>query len=215
MQEKPNPDFIHRFIPSNVAHGTTLLLLHGTGGNENDLIRTAREVAPTTSILSPRGKVLENGMARYFRRLAEGVFDVEDLKFRTDELAAFVKSASRVYNFNSSRVLAFGFSNGANIAASLLFLRPDTLVGAILLRPMVPLIPERLPQLRDKDVLILAGKEDSIVPRKQSEDLRTLLNRAGAEVELQWVQGSHSLVTEDVALARRWFMDRFEKNAQE
>lgn len=204
-------DFIHRYVPSSNADRMTLLTLHGTGGNENDLIPLARQISPSAGILSPRGKVLENGMPRFFRRLADGVFDIEDLKSRTGELAHFVRSASESYNFDPARIVALGYSNGANVAASLLLLRPQLLAGAILLRPMVPIIPETLPNLNHQYVLILAGREDTIVPMQQSDTLQGLLTRAGAEVQLRWVEGGHSLVKGDLNLSRSWLLEHFEK----
>src|ERR1700719_2478432 len=135
------PDFIHEFVPGNSDR--TLLLLHGTGGNERDLIPLGQELDPNASLLSPRGKVLENGMPRFFRRLAEGVFDLEDLKKRTQELADFVVSAAEHYKIDNKQIVAVGYSNGANIAASMLLLRPEVLPAAILFRAMVPLIPEQ------------------------------------------------------------------------
>src|SRR5712671_8177926 len=142
---RPQPDFIQEFVPG--TSNRTLLLLHGTGGNERDLIALGRELDPNAALLSPRGKVLENGMPRFFRRLAEGVFDLEDLKTRTNELADFVTAAARHYKLASDHIVAVGFSNGANIAASLLLLRPEIMHGAILFRAMVPLNPENLPDL--------------------------------------------------------------------
>src|SRR5499433_2520532 len=140
---RPQPYFIHEFVPGDSDR--TLLLLHGTGGSERDLIPLGRELDPNASLLSPRGKVLENGMPRFFRRLAEGVFDLDDLRQRTHDLAAFVAAASEAYQFDPRRVIAVGYSNGANIAASLLLLHPETLAGAVLFHAMVPLIPEKLP----------------------------------------------------------------------
>src|SRR5881227_1142273 len=145
---RPEPDFIHEFIPGDSPR--TLLLLHGTGGNERDLIPLGRELDLNAALLSPRGKVLENGMPRFFRRLAEGVFDLEDLKFRTNELADFVRNASKVYGFDLQYVIAIGYSNGANIASSMLLLRPQVLSTAILFRAMVPLVPDVLPDLANK-----------------------------------------------------------------
>ena len=138
-------DFIHQFIPG--SSDRTLLLLHGTGGDENDLIPLGRELDPAAALLSPRGKVLENGYPRFFRRLAEGVFDLEDLKQRTDELADFVVAAAEHYHFDARKLVAVGYSNGANVAASILLRRPGVLPSAILLRAMVPFIPEELPNL--------------------------------------------------------------------
>src|SRR5688572_9300260 len=147
MPSAADPEFIHRFIASPSGKSTrTLLLLHGTGGDENDLLPLGESLDPDAAILSPRGKVLERGMPRFFRRLAEGVFDEEDLKLRTAELADFVAAAAAQYTFDARRVIAAGFSNGANIAASLLLLRPDTLRAAVLFRAMVPLVPDTLPR---------------------------------------------------------------------
>src|SRR5215217_265848 len=143
--KSPQPDFLHEFVPGGSSR--TLLLLHGTGGNERDLIPLGRALDSNASLLSPRGKVLENGMPRFFRRLAEGVFDLEDLKTRTNELADFVAAAARHYKFAADHVVGIGYSNGANIAASMLLLRPEIMHEAILFRPMVPLIPEKLPNL--------------------------------------------------------------------
>ena len=180
-------------------------MLHGTGGEENDLIPIAKMLEITNaSILSPRGKVLENGMPRFFRRLAEGVFDIEDLKFRTNELADFVQNASRRYAFDLNRIMAIGYSNGANIAASVLLLRPEILSNAILFRPMIPLIPDTLPNLSDKHILISAGSHDPIVPSHQTEDLFDLLRNAGAHVSIQWQNSGHELTQRDVIVARKW-----------
>src|SRR5437868_10373853 len=137
---RPQPDFIHEFAPGSSAR--TLLLLHGTGGNERDLIPLGHDLDPNASLLSPRGKVLENGMPRFFRRLAEGIFDLEDLQKRTHELADFVTSAAEHYKIDTQKIVAVGYSNGANIAASMLLLRPEVLSAAILFRAMVPLILE-------------------------------------------------------------------------
>src|SRR5437762_12872989 len=149
------PDFIHEFVPGTSER--TLLLLHGTGGNERDLIPLGRELDPSAALLSPRGKVLENGMPRFFRRLTEGVFDLEDLKNRTNELADFVAAAAQRYRFAANNVVAVGYSNGANIAASILLLRPEILSAAILFRAMVPLIPDTPPNLSAVRVWIGAG----------------------------------------------------------
>src|SRR5689334_7745487 len=152
------PDFIHEFVPGKSER--TLLLLHGTGGNERDLIPLGRELNPDAALLSPRGKVLENGMPRFFRRLAEGVFDLEDLKKQTNDLADFVISAADHYKIDDKKIVAVGYSNGANIAASVLLLRPEVLSAAILFRAMVPLIPEKQPDLKSKSVFITAGSFD-------------------------------------------------------
>jgi predicted esterase len=200
--------FIYRFVPAQNPGLPTLLLLHGTGGNENDLIPLGEALLPGASMLSPRGKVLENGMPRFFRRLAEGVFDVEDLIFRTHELADFVQEASHEHAFDLSNLIAVGFSNGANIAAGLLLLRPGVLSAAVLFRPMVPLVPETMPDLKDVPVLIAAGTSDPIVSSNETERLANLLSLTGAEVTLHWSPGGHGLTMEDVQAATQWFLQQ-------
>lgn len=207
MDKKIQLGFIHRFIPSNKsgARTTTLLLLHGTGGTEEDLIPMGREISPNAAILSPRGKVLENGMPRFFRRLAEGVFDIEDLKLRTHELADFVVAASKVYGFDLRYVVAVGYSNGANIAASELFLRPSLFSSAILFRPMVPLIPETLPDLSAKHIFISAGLHDPIVSKHETENLFNLLKKAGvADISMNWQNSGHELILEEIKKVKDW-----------
>jgi phospholipase/carboxylesterase len=208
MSEKDKLGFIHIFIPSENRkdnRSLTLLLLHGTGGDENDLVPIAKMLVPhSISILSPRGKVLENGMPRFFSRLAEGVFDMEDLKFRTNELADFVQNASKVYAFDVRLAMAIGFSNGANIAASMLLLRPEVLCGAILFRPMVPIVPDTLPHLASKHILITAGLHDPVVPKQETNNIFDLLEQAGANVSLQWQNSGHELTQRDVRAARDW-----------
>jgi len=197
--------FIHRFVPSPESTSSlTLLLLHGTGGDETDLLGVGRQLAPDAALLSPRGKVLENGMPRYFRRLAEGVFDLADLRARTHELADFVESATKRYGLAADRIVAVGFSNGANIATSVLLLRPGILAGAILFRPMVPLIPETMPHLEGRPVLLAAGRRDSIVRPEETERLRQLLVQAGAVVALRWEEAGHGLTPADIVGARVW-----------
>ncbi len=205
-QKKGNMDFIHHYVPPTQAgkQGPTLLLLHGTGGDENDLLDLGRMLAPEVGLLSPRGNVSENGMPRFFRRLAEGVFDVPDLIQRTQELADFVESASTIYSFDAKKVIAVGFSNGANIAASMLLLRPQVLLAAVLLHPMVPLVPEEMPKLTGKRVFIGAGRRDPIVPMQNTERLVTLLREAGADVETHWHSGGHTITHEEIREAKQW-----------
>jgi phospholipase/carboxylesterase len=198
----PQPDFIHEFVRGKSEH--TLLLLHGTGGNERDLIPLGHELDPNASLLSPRGKVLENGMPRFFRRLAEGVFDLEDLKNRTNELADFVTAAARHYEIDNKKVVAVGYSNGANIAASALLLRPEVLCTAILFRAMVPLVPEKKPNLAAVRVWIGAGAHNPIIPASNATELVELLRSAGADVTLRILQSGHELTSDDVELAREW-----------
>jgi phospholipase/carboxylesterase len=180
------------------------LLLHGTGGNERDLIPVGHELDPNASLLSPRGKILENGMPRFFRRLSEGVFDLEDLRKRTNELADFVVSAAQHYTIDGKNIIAVGYSNGANIAASMLLLRPEVLSAAILFRAMVPLVPEKQPNLGSKSIFISAGSFDPIVPASNTKELAELLRNAGADVTIRFFQSGHELTSDDVDLAREW-----------
>jgi predicted esterase len=206
--------FIHQFIPASTRPDqVTLLLLHGTGGNEDDLIPLARELYPRASILSPRGKVLESGMPRFFRRLAEGVFDVEDLKFRTHELADFVQGASKVYKFNLRYVISIGYSNGANIASSLLLIHPEIITSAVLFRAMVPFMPEKVPNLSGKNIFIGAGQYDPIVPREQTETLVGLFKKAGANAVLHIQENSgHELGYDEISAAKNW-LSNIHKNS--
>ena len=221
-------DFKHRFIPSlsqqkqgadnsdkafgpkdNQSDTLTLLLLHGTGGNEDDLIQVGQMISSTASLLSPRGKVLENGMPRFFKRLAEGVFDMEDLKLRTRELSDFIKEASNIYSFDLNKTIAVGFSNGANIAASLLLSYPETLGGAILFRVMVPFIPNSPPNLSDKQILLSAGVFDPIVSKSQTQSLFDLLEKSGANVTMKWQQSGHNLTESDILYSKEWLDENF------
>ena len=202
MNQAEKLSFVHTFVPGRSRR--TLLLLHGTGGNENDLIPLGRELDPDANLLSPRGKVLENGMPRFFRRLAEGIFDEEDLIRRTHELADFIEQAVTKYNLNRQNVFAVGYSNGANIAASLLLLRPKTLSGAVLLRAMVPLVPKRLPDLEGIPVLLASSHYDPIIPADEANELATMLHKAGADLSVSWDDGGHGLTGETLDGARHW-----------
>jgi phospholipase/carboxylesterase len=199
------PDFIHEFVPG--PSNRILLLLHGTGGNEHDLLALGRELDPNAALLSPRGKILENEMPRFFRRLAEGVFDLEDLKFRANELADFVSAAAQHYGFASDNLVAVGYSNGANIAAATLLLRPEILPIAILFRAMVPLHPDQLPNLSSACVWIGAGDQDPIVPASETEGLAELLRRAGADVTIRFAKAGHGLTNDDLEAARDWLRE--------
>jgi predicted esterase/catechol 2,3-dioxygenase-like lactoylglutathione lyase family enzyme len=198
--------FVHRYLPPAEAGAgnTTLLMLHGTGGDEDDLVPLGRMLLPGAGILSPRGKVLENGAARFFRRIREGVFDQEDLAKRTTELAEFITAAARTYELDAAGVVAAGFSNGANIAASLLLRHPGVLRVAVLLSPMVPFEPETLPDLHGTAVFIGAGRTDPIVPAQQTERLAEILRNAGADVTLHWEPGGHSVAKGEIDAAQRW-----------
>lgn len=196
--------FVHVYERGVAPEGPTLLLLHGTGGNERELLVLGRALGRSAGLLSPRGRVLENGAARFFRRVAEGVFDLEDLAARTDELAEFIRAAAGEHGFDAARVVAVGYSNGANIAGSMLLRRPGTLAGAILFRPMVPFEPATAVDLGGVSVFISSGRLDPIVPPEHPERLRQLLSNAGAEVTLHWHPGGHELAAEDLEAAREW-----------
>jgi phospholipase/carboxylesterase len=208
LNEKNRLGFIHKFIPSDSKkddNSLTVVLLHGTGGDENDLIPITKMLDITNaSILSVRGKVLENGMPRFFRRLAEGIFDIEDLKFRTNELADFLQNASKTYAFDLNRIMAMGYSNGANISASMLLLRPEVLSSAILFRPMIPLVPDTMPNLSSKHILISAGLHDPIVSRNQTEILVDLLKKVGAKVSIHCQNSGHELTQRDIKATKEW-----------
>jgi len=197
--------FVHRWVPGEAGSELpTLLLLHGTGGNESDLLSLGPMLLPGANVLSPRGNVSENGAPRYFRRLAEGVFDIEDLIARTHELADFVGAAARQYGFDAANVIAVGYSNGANIASSMMMLRPGAFAGGILLRPMVPLEPEAAVDLTGTPVYLGAGRMDPIVPVDNVSRLAELLEGYGASVTLTWQPAGHNLTREDVVSAKAW-----------
>jgi predicted esterase len=197
--------FIHRFVaPAPGGPKTTLLLLHGTGADEQDLIPLGEELLPGAALLSPRGRVLEHGMPRFFRRLAEGVFDFEDLKLQTDALARFIDSAARKYGLAGDKIIAVGYSNGANIAASVLLTHPKILAGAVLFRPMVPFRPQVHPDLKDVPILLAAARRDQIVPPEQTSQLAEIFTSAAARVTIHWHPGGHELGADDVAAAKAW-----------
>jgi phospholipase/carboxylesterase len=207
MSGQPPPanlGFVYVFEPPKTAADPILLTLHGTGGNEQDLLPAARMIGPSAGVLSPRGKVLERGMPRFFRRIAEGVFDLEDLKVRTDELAEFLKSAAAYYRFDVGQLVAVGFSNGANIGASLLLLRPDVLRAGALIRAMVPIVPEPMPALSRTRVLISNGERDALVSSSETERLTGLFRAAGADVTLALQSAGHELTEADISAARTW-----------
>jgi phospholipase/carboxylesterase len=205
--------FIHHFEPGTGAGAPPLLLLHGTGGNEHDLLPLGRMVAPRSALLSPRGKVLENGMPRFFRRIAEGVFDEEDVRRRACELADFVAAARKRYGTGAP--IALGYSNGANIAAAVLLRRPEQLAGAILMRATLPLSQVPPVELSGKPVLILSGAADPIIAPEGAARLASSLKAAGAAVEHHTLPAGHELSQTDVTLAREWLAKREAETAQE
>ena len=195
-------NFLHA-APGQTA-SPTLLLLHGTGGDENSLLDLGRMLAPGLAMHSPRGKVLEHGAPRFFRRLAEGVFDLPDLKQRTHELADLIAVAAAAYKFDPTHVIAVGYSNGANIAASMLLERPGTLSAALLFHPMVPFVPENLPDLAKTSIFIGAGRNDPLVPMSETERLAALLEQSGADVAAHWYSGGHEVSHAEVRDAKAW-----------
>jgi len=204
-------EFTHRFIPGAMASAPTILSLHGTGGDEHDLVPLARMIGADSAILSLRGRVLENGKPRFFRRLSEGVFDQEDLRAQTLALGQFVNEAAARYHFDRSRVVVLGYSNGANIAASLLLTERDALAGAILLRPMVPFEPASPPALTGIPILISAGRKDPIVPTPRTERLADLLHQAGASVSVLWQETGHALSPLELEQVTDWWRQRFDQ----
>ncbi|RYD33535.1 MAG: alpha/beta hydrolase [Verrucomicrobiaceae bacterium] len=202
-------EFIHRFIPAsdgNIATAPTLLLLHGTGGNEDDLLQLGHSLAPQANLLSPRGKTLENGMPRFFRRLAEGVFDEADLIRRTHELNDFIIAAAEEYGFSTDNITAVGYSNGANIAASLLLLRPGALKNAVLLRAMVPLKPTESADLSGTRVFLASGLTDPILPIDNARHLAAMLRDAKADVTHHEINTGHQLTSAELEVARKWLI---------
>jgi predicted esterase/catechol 2,3-dioxygenase-like lactoylglutathione lyase family enzyme len=200
--------FVHRYVPpaadAELAGGTTLLVLHGTGGDEDNLIALGRMLLPGAALLSPRGKVNEGGALRFFRRIREGVFDQKDLALRTDELAQFVEGASKTYGLDPDGIVAVGFSNGANIAGSLLLRRPGLIRRAVLLSPMVPFEPDPVPDLTGTSVFIGAGRADAMVPAAQTERLAELLRESSADVTVHWEPGGHAIAPNEIKGAQEW-----------
>jgi len=197
--------FIHRFVPAeDKTSAQTLVVLHGTGGDENDLIGIGQAIAPGVAILSPRGNVLENGAPRFFKRLAEGVFDPKEVRSRGEELARFIRAAISKYALNPERIFALGYSNGANIASTVMFIEPGLLQGAILFRPMLVFEPDERPDLSGAGVFISAGRMDPIVPTTSVERLVELFEGSRAEVTLKWQLAGHNLLPSEVREAADW-----------
>ncbi|KMK96374.1 alpha/beta hydrolase [Rossellomorea marisflavi] len=201
----------HIYQKGTNENAPTLLLLHGTGGDERDLLPLADMIAPGASVLSVKGNVSENGMPRFFARLAEGVFDEEDLVFRTKELKDFIDNSAVEHGFNRDRVVALGYSNGANIAGSMVYHYEDVLAGAILFHAMVPRRGVDIPALENLPVFVGAGTRDPIIPKSETEELILHLKESGADVTEYWTNGGHELRREEVDEAARWFQNHFVK----
>jgi predicted esterase len=197
--------FVHRFVPAaDKASTETLIVLHGTGGDENDLIGIGQAIAPGAAILSPRGNVLENGAPRFFKRLAEGVFDPKEVRSRAEELAGFIRGAISQYALNPERIFAMGYSNGANIASTVMLIDPELLQGTILFRPMLVLETDGRSDLSGRGVFISAGQMDPIVPVKSVVRLVELFEACHAEVTLKWQEAGHNLLPGEVSEAAKW-----------
>lgn len=201
---------VHRYIKG--SRPDTLLMLHGTGGDEDDLLALGRNLDAEANLLSPRGQVLENGMPRFFRRLAIGVFDLEDLHARTHELAHFISDAVKAYELDPARIVAVGYSNGANIAASLLLLHPGMLKAAALLHAMVPFEPKERTMLRGTEVLITAGRRDTMVAEGEAQRLADIYTASEAEVTLMWQPGGHELTQAELDTVRNWLDNQIERD---
>ncbi len=199
-------DFIHRFIASPNGSDLTVLALHGTGADENDLVELVNVIEPSVGYLSPRGKSNAEGVNRYFKRFSEGVFDVEDIKFRANELGDWVEWAIKQYEIKN--LVALGYSNGANVGAALLFARPELLRGLIALRAMTPYEPERL-DLHGKRVLMINGETDPLMPKKNADRLGKIFEEAGAVVRHEWLEAGHGLTPDDVRIANEWLAQDF------
>jgi phospholipase/carboxylesterase len=196
---------IHKFIKGSNPQKPTLLLLHGTGGDENDLLPIGKMIDGEASLLSVRGEVIENGMPRFFRRLAPGVFDEQDLIYRTSQLHDFLDQASKMYDFDRGDVIAIGYSNGANMAANMLLQIPFCLRGAILMHPMLPRKEGTIPELKQTQVLITAGNNDPIVPIQSTQALKKVLDDHGALVSLTWFKSGHKLSSDEVQFIIKWY----------
>ncbi|WP_456271389.1 alpha/beta hydrolase [Bacillus sp. AK031] len=198
----------HIFKPGKNQKGPTLLLLHGTGGNERDLLPLAEMIAPEYPVLGVRGNISENGMNRFFRRLSEGVFDEEDLVYRTKELKEFIDECAERYDFDRSQVIAIGYSNGANIAASMMYHYKDAVRGAVLFHAMVPIRGSKMADLTGTPVFIAAGENDPLIPAKETKELINDLTKANADVTEFWTRGGHQLTREEVVKAADWFKEK-------
>jgi phospholipase/carboxylesterase len=199
--------FRYLYQPATEAASYSLLLLHGTGGDEQDLVPLAEAIFPGAGIISPRGQVIENGAPRFFRRFAEGVLDVEDWRERSEALADFVASTCAEHEISPKTLLAVGYSNGANIAQGLLLLRPEVLGGAILLRPMFVTDDVPVKDLGGRPILLLGGTHDPITPAEDLLQIAQQLEKRGAHVTIKRVQAFHGLVQDDLVLARQWLGD--------
>ncbi|THB79182.1 MAG: glyoxalase [Desulfobulbaceae bacterium] len=199
--------FIHQFVEPQNDEETTLITLHGTGGDEHDLLGLAEAIAPGTAVISPRGQVVEQGMNRFFARLAPNVLDEQDIRTRAAALRLFLVDAAGKYQRPVDQLVALGYSNGANMAAAMMLLYPELYNRAILLRPMLPLSVEPLPSLEGKEILVLRGRTDQVIPSASTDQLIALLEHAGAKIQLEEIAAGHELTQADLEIARLWLAD--------
>lgn len=197
--------FIHIYNEPLMGNTTIFLLLHGTGGDENDLIQLAKMIDPQAGILSLRGNIDENGMNRFFERKAMGVLDEESLKKETVKLYDFLNAAASEYHFKKEQLVVLGYSNGANIASSLLFHYKDAFNQGMLLHPMVPLRTVELPDLSRQRLFIGAGENDPICPPEETEELEQMLSKTGASITMYWGKDGHSLSQNELNAASMWY----------
>jgi len=202
VNTSPDLGYIHRFVPATDRSKTPLLLLHGQGGDEQDLLPLGEQLAPGAALLSPRGNTVSHGMTRFFQRLPNGDWNVPDFKQRTTQLADFVERAQKAYGLG--KLFVVGFSNGSNIGWSLLMTRPDLIKGAILMRPMLPYDPRPVPKLPGVPILVLAGARDEVIPSDQPAPLLAVLKETGADVTHHTLPTGHRLIEQDLAIASDW-----------
>lgn len=202
MSPTTDLNYIHTFVPapSGSSRPVTLLLLHGTGGDEYSLLPLGNDLWPGAALLGLRGKIMENGMPGCFRFTESGV----NFRFRAEELAQFIRDASQRYGFSMKSLIIVGHSNGADLAASLILLHPHYLAGAILFRVTVPLVPDIIRDFRQLSLFIGASSRDPLIPAGQPEGLAAIFKSGGADVEVSWHQGGHELGDEDIQAAKNW-----------
>lgn len=196
--------YIHKLLPGEPG-SPLVFALHGTGGDENQLVGFARELVPGATVVSPRGDVSEMGAARFFRRTGEGVYDMPDLMRATTKMAGFMKA--HVEAAKPSRVFALGYSNGANILATTLFAEPGLFDAVALMHPLIPFAPEATANLQDRHVLITAGRRDPICPPELTSRLDSYLRAEGADVRLEWHEGGHEVRPNEIEAAKRFFAE--------
>ena len=209
MQDNKLLEYNYIFVPSDNNSDLTLILLHGTGGDEYNLLDIGKKLDPHAHLISPRGNVLEGQYNRFFERLSEGVFNEADIKKRSIDLSSFIESAKEKHDLKTTNIIAVGFSNGANIAASILLLYPQVLDGAILLRAMLPIKPPEKPNLSNKPILLLSGINDRMMAESKVKELAELFQAGGANLTHEWQNAGHNLTYQDIEISAKWLSDNF------